>query len=118
MSTHAYVGLENPDGSVEFVYCHFDGHPDRMAPRLTQNYSDPSLVRRLVRLGPYRSIGATLETCSSWSALTLEETLHKVGNADVMAEHVRWLGGTWGYLFRSDGWKLYDPESRSWQTIP
>ena len=28
MATRSLIGLENQDGSINYVYCHYDGYPE------------------------------------------------------------------------------------------
>ena len=34
MATRSNIGILNTDGSVYYIYCHYDGYPDNIAPQL------------------------------------------------------------------------------------
>ena len=51
MSTSAFVGKENPDGTVTSITVYSDGYPQYMFKMLKKNYSDPKKVDKLIALG-------------------------------------------------------------------
>lgn len=54
MSTNAYIGVVNPDESITFIYCHWDG--DRLGAVLREHYQDEAKVRALIALGDCSSV--------------------------------------------------------------
>lgn len=57
MSTHAYIGFENPDATVSFIYCHFDGYISGVGKELLTNYNTPEDALALVESGDQSSVG-------------------------------------------------------------
>lgn len=57
MSTRSLVGIQNKDGSVNYVYIHSDGYLTGVGKTLFEKYSDRKKVRRLVNLGDLSSLG-------------------------------------------------------------
>ena len=57
MSTRSTIGVLLPDGTVEAIYCHFDGYPQGVGKTLELHYSDPGKVRQLMQLGHLSSLG-------------------------------------------------------------
>lgn len=51
MSTRSYIGELYKDGSVLFVYCHFDGRPEHHLPILNEYYGTHEKVQELLSLG-------------------------------------------------------------------
>lgn len=51
MSTRSYIGELYKDGSVLFVYCHFDGYPEHRLPILNKYYDTHEKVQELLALG-------------------------------------------------------------------
>ena len=45
------VGMELPNGKVIAVYGHYDGYPQWVGKILKSNYSNPSKVKQLIKLG-------------------------------------------------------------------
>lgn len=57
MATRSGIGALNPDGTVESVYCHWDGGPEWVGRVLATNYTAPAKVRALLAHGNISSIG-------------------------------------------------------------
>lgn len=126
MSTRSYIGELYNDGSVLFIYCHFDGYPEHHLPILNENYDTPEKVQELLALGNisvlaprvapnpdenhsfdhpvsgvviayHRDRGEELETCTARSRKEFEKYVDD--------------SVSYGYLFEeSTGeWICYDP---------
>jgi hypothetical protein len=64
MSTRCLIGLEYDDGSVEALYCHFDGYLEGVGKRLLDHYSDYGDVYELFEEGfSLNSLGDSINTC-------------------------------------------------------
>ena len=50
-ATRWAVGIEDPSGKVTSVYGHYDGYPEYVGKLLKKHFSNPSLVKQLVKLG-------------------------------------------------------------------
>jgi len=61
MGTRSIIALEFADGTVEQVYCHWDGYLDHNGKLLQEQYSDPFKVKELLALGGFSSLCATVE---------------------------------------------------------
>ena len=61
MGTRSTIALEFADGTVEQVYCHWDGYLAHNGKILQSNYMDPFKVKELVALGGFSSLEATVE---------------------------------------------------------
>ena len=35
MATHSLIGLENTDGTIDYIYCHFDGYASGVGKKLS-----------------------------------------------------------------------------------
>lgn len=51
MGTHAYIGFEKADHTIEASYVHWDGYPQHIAPLLLNFYNATEKVQELVALG-------------------------------------------------------------------
>jgi len=65
MGTRSTIALEFADGTVEQVYCHWDGYLENNGRILSENYTDPFKVKELVALGGFSSLEATVEGTAS-----------------------------------------------------
>lgn len=60
MSTRSNIGIQNADGSITAIYCHFDGHRDGVGDKLLAHYTDEAKIRALIALGDISCLGAEL----------------------------------------------------------
>ena len=60
MATRSTIALEFADGTVEQVYCHWDGYLENNGQLLFQHYVDPFKVRDLIDLGDISSLRPTI----------------------------------------------------------
>lgn len=51
MSTRSHIGIMNHDGTVTYIYCHFDGYPEHNGQILLYFYNTEERVRELMELG-------------------------------------------------------------------
>ena len=61
MGTRSTIALEFADGTVEQVYCHWDGYLSNNGQILARYYMDPFKVKELVALGGFSSLDKTVE---------------------------------------------------------
>jgi hypothetical protein len=64
MATRSRIGIENEDGSVSSVYCHWDGYPSHNGDLLVKHYSDRENVEALISLGSISSLRKNLVNTS------------------------------------------------------
>ena len=69
MATRSTIALEFADGTVQQVYCHWDGYLDNNGQLLRDHYSDPFVLRDLLDLGAISSLGPTIGEKHSFSRL-------------------------------------------------
>jgi hypothetical protein len=58
MSTRSTIALEFADGTVQQIYCHFDGYLSGVGAELRSDYSDPFALRDLIDEGDTSTIGS------------------------------------------------------------
>jgi hypothetical protein len=61
MGTRSTIALEFADGTVQQVYCHWDGYLEHNGAMLAQHYLDPFKVKQLLALGGFSSLEASVE---------------------------------------------------------
>jgi len=57
MSTRSNIGIRNADGTIKYIYCHFDGYPEHNGKILTENYTNINRVNELLKLGDLSVLG-------------------------------------------------------------
>ena len=62
MGTRSTIALEYADGTVEQVYCHWDGYLEHNGQILQEHYSNPFILRDLIDLGSISSLRPTIGT--------------------------------------------------------
>jgi len=63
MATRSTIAIENADGTVEQIYCHWDGYLDHNGKILLNHYQDRSKVQQLIELGDLSSLDAEIDDC-------------------------------------------------------
>ena len=61
MATRSRIAIEKQDGTVESIYCHWDGYPENNGLILVENYTDPEKVQALIDLGDISSLAPNVE---------------------------------------------------------
>jgi hypothetical protein len=56
MSTRSNIGVRNTDGTIDYIYCHFDGYPKGVGEKLINHYQDMDEVNALMKLGDLSSL--------------------------------------------------------------
>ena len=62
MGTRSTIALEFADGSVQMVYCHWDGYIEHNGAILEKHYKDPFVLQKLIDLGDMSSLGERIGT--------------------------------------------------------
>jgi len=71
MATRSTIALEFADGTVQQVYCHWDGYLAHNGKMLLEHYSNPFILRDLIDLGGLSSLRATIGTKHAFSQFDL-----------------------------------------------
>ena len=62
MGTRSTIAIQNADGTVTGIYCHWDGYLSNNGQILLDHYTDEQSVRELIALGHLSSLGETVGT--------------------------------------------------------
>ena len=74
MGTRSTIALEFADGTVQQVYCHWDGYLAHNGVILQEHYSDPFKLRDLIDMGDVSSLGTVIGSKRPFSKFELEQT--------------------------------------------
>ncbi len=80
MATRSTIAIEYADGTVDKIYCHWDGYLSNNGAILLEHYKDPFKVRTLMDLGDLSSLGPEIGEKHSF------DTLAKYGTPEYQAE--------------------------------
>jgi hypothetical protein len=61
MATRSRIAIERETGTVNSIYCHWDGYPSHNGKILTEHYTDRAKVYSLINLGDISSLAVNLE---------------------------------------------------------
>ena len=67
MGTRSTIALEYADGTVQQVYCHWDGYLEHNGKILAEHYNNPFILRDLIDLGDVSSLRPTVGTKHNFS---------------------------------------------------
>ena len=112
MATRCVIGRKLEDGTIEAIYCHFDGLPRRTGKILVENYSTEEAVESLLELGDISVLRGDLSETIAYHRDRNEEW------EDVAPKTFEgfWEFYNWGcnvyaeflYLFDEKGWHCFD----------
>ena len=86
MGTRSTIALEFADGTVEQVYCHWDGYLEHNGQILLKHYSNPFILRDLIDLGDISSLKSTIGTKHAFSHFELRA--EEVAEYKVLTENM------------------------------
>jgi hypothetical protein len=98
MATRSRIAIENQDGSVTSVYCHWDGHIYTNGVILNYHYNTKEKVEELIGLGYLSSLGITIEETDAFHRDRGEEFIQiKYSNVEELFENGFEIPGTGTY---------------------
>ncbi len=118
MATRSFIALQKPNGSLEGVYCHWDGHLHGNGQILFNHYRDPEKIAYLLSFGDISSLGLEIGDAHDFldrddlSSTTFygrdgDETQfnsRRFRKRKTMLKHAAALGCEFVYLYQPDGW--------------
>ena len=69
MATRSTIALEYADGTVDKIYCHWDGYLSNNGRILQEHYSDPFKLQQLIDLGDVSSLRPDIGVKHAFSRL-------------------------------------------------
>lgn len=62
MATRSVIGIENNDGTISAIYCHWDGYVSGVGKQLVTGFCSRTMVEGLIAHGDVSSLGTDLAT--------------------------------------------------------
>ena len=104
MATRSRIAIENQDGSVTSVYCHWDGYIKSNGVILNENYNTKDKVEELIALGDLSSLDITIDRTVSYHRDNGEDLNQKpFNNVEELFEDGFSSGVEYIYCFTKDG---------------
>ena len=60
MATRCKIGVQQPDGTIRSIYCHWDGYPAGVGKKLLNYYNTPTARDELIAPGDLSSLGSKI----------------------------------------------------------
>ena len=126
MGTRSRIAIQNQDGTLNSIYCHWDGYPSHNGAILKESYKEEARVRELISLGSLSSlapkISADEDTPHSFNSpqegvcvfYGRDRGEEEVGPAThkTLDELIECAGDSWGeYVY------IFNPETSGWSYI-
>ena len=124
MATRSTIALEFADGTVEQIYCHWDGYLDGVGAELQAGYTDPFALRDLIDAGDTSTIGAPFgergEDCPSRKYKNADEYFDccQQEEYDYILRNVNGVATWFVRFYASEGvWLTFEEARLAEQTI-
>ena len=113
MGTRSTIAIENDNGTVTGIYCHWDGYVEHNGRILVENYTTEEAVRELIALGDLSSLGETVGEKTDFNNAAKGqciaygrdrgETGVEAATFDSHAELIDSMGQEYDYIFTQAG---------------
>ena len=67
MATRSRIGIQDENGTIRSIYCHWDGNPDGVGATLEEHYSNRQKLNMLINLGDISILGENIATMDEHS---------------------------------------------------
>lgn len=124
MGTRSRIAIQNADGTLESIYCHWDGYPSNNGAILQEHYQDEAKVRELIALGDLSILAPNTTPEGSHSFGKPEdgvcvaykrdrgETEVESRKSDNLSDLIELTDGSWGeWLY------IFSPEKLLWEVV-
>jgi hypothetical protein len=107
MATRSRIAIENQDGTVTSIYCHWDGYIKSNGVILNNNYTTKDKVEELIALGDLSSLGETIDRTVSYHRDQGDDLVQTpFSNVEELFEDGFRSGVEYIYCFTKDGFWL------------
>lgn len=100
MATRSTIALEYADGTVDMVYCHWDGYIEHNGRILFEHYQDPFKLQQLIDMGALSSLGSEIGEQRPFGPAYSEQDLAK--KAAINAEYEAANAAGWCTFYARD----------------
>lgn len=106
MSTHAMIGIKRSNGTVDAVYCHFDGYPSGVGTTLEKNYKTTAKVKELLSYGDMSGLDKNIDLCIFYGRDRKEKNTSPKTYKSV-DQYLKEDMTQYSYLFKNGKWYGY-----------
>lgn len=117
MSTRSYIGKQNKDGSIKYVYCHNDGYINGgVGETLFLSYKDEKKVDKLLKLGDLSYVGKNTnrkDTCAYSRDRGEELYIREAANIEEFGREAEdSVSIDYVYLYKDGQWIVWDWDNK------
>jgi hypothetical protein len=127
MATRSTIARVTPTGTIESIYCHWDGYVEFTGKTLYNHYTTDAQVAELIELGDLSSVGETIEdgpdACVAYGRDRGERGTQPIINESI-EEWLAFRGRSnceYAYLWDGTNWVTYargwDWDKPVWHTV-
>jgi hypothetical protein len=125
MATRSYIGKLNPDNTVSYIYCHYDGYLKHNGELLNEHYTTEQKVDQLLELGDISFLDVEIGEAQDFKNPTTGWTVaysrdRRDGEAKQrladLEDYNQDMGIDYFYLYTNEGWK-YSDGSSGWKLL-
>ena len=66
MATRSHIGVKQPNGTIDYIYCHWDGYPGNNGAILINYYQDITKANQLLELGDLSFLEEDTDSCVAY----------------------------------------------------
>ena len=117
MGTRSTIAIQNEDGTVTGIYCHWDGYISHNGTILKDHYTNEAKVRELIALGDISSLGARIGTAHDFDNCPTGET-NAYGRDRGEPNTAARTYDNWTRFINTEGQEydyLFQPSTGKWQ---
>lgn len=112
MATRCAIGRKLEDGTIEAIYCHFDGYPEHTGKLLVERYNTEEKVEGLLKLGDISVLKGNLSETIAYHRDCNEDWEDVAPKTfESFKEFHNWGRDIWAeffYLLDEEGWHCFD----------
>lgn len=108
MATRSLIGIRNPNGTITYVYCHWDGYPDGVGKTLKESYTDLADVDQLLEGGDMSTLGATPAQCEFYRSRGEKDVdSRSCAGTQALVTAASRCGAQYAYVFDGEKWETH-----------
>lgn len=104
MSTKSYIAKQNSDGTITYIYCHFDGYLDGVGRTLSIHYAEEAILDALLQSGDIIGLGNSPEVSENYP----DSKAFTVKDEQELIKHFKESLCEYCYLFKGNQWHVLE----------
>lgn len=119
MGTRSFIGIQNEDESIRYVYCHWDGYPSHNGKILNEHYTDRKKVDKLLDGGDMSVLNEDITDVEYYNQMRGQDPDNDaalVDNMVVFLEDIKNSWCEWVYILNKDNIWMVSSDS-DWTDI-